>query len=310
METILFPGLAPTSFQDTQKYIERSEFAKKRFTQASDVIGYSLIEAFKESKEEDYEIRESAYLALCVSLLDHFYDHFTISPDNIVAPSFGGLVATVQTEALSFKEALWLTHESAKIAKDFYYSLSHNYQTIFIYNLSKEDGYSYIKDFNKKGMYLELVGYLNKVFCFCGPEESIREIKKKINSKRKVFSLHTMPQPIHSRILMPLKKILAAQVFNKMNFKQLKVPIISDVDGSIIRNPKDFKQLILDGYDHTVRWDLVTEQLKNLSVQTVYVIGPRNIFTQLIKKQIKTIDINPDRIINLIEDSRNVKQNI
>lgn len=296
MNGMVLPGLAPSTYEDVKGFLHHSEFAKRRFTEASEVIGYSLSEAFKESGELDYEVRECSFLANTVALMDHYNDVYNLKSDLIIGPSFGGMAAGVKTGSLTYSEAIWLTHEAAKVARDFYQSFDDLYQTIFIYNLSIDGAYSIIKEFQTDNMYLELVGNLGKVVCLCGPSKSIKVLKEKVNHKPKMMATHTMQQPIHSRLLSGLKEKLKTEIFNQVMFKPLNYAVVSDVDGGLVQDPAEFRQLLLDGYDHTVRWDLVTNTLKKMNLQMIYVVGPQNIFSQLLKKQWKTIVISPNSV--------------
>lgn len=293
MNGMVLPGLAPSTYADVKGFLHHSEFAKKRFEEASEVIGYSLYEAFKKSSELDYEVRESSFLANTIALLDHYHEDYHVEPDILIGPSFGGMATAIKTESLTYSEIIWLTHEAAKVARDFYQNSEELYQTMFIYNLSVEEANDLVNEFLKKNMYLELVGNLEKVICLCGPSTSIKLLQEKINHTSKVMATHTMQQPIHSKLLSDLKERLRVEVFNQVEFKPLKYDVISDVNGNLVRDPIEFKQTLLDGYDHTVRWDLVTNTMREMNLQTIYVVGPQNIFSQLLKKEWETIVITP-----------------
>ncbi len=295
---LVFPGLAPSTYGDVKQFLDHSEFAKKRFKEASDVIGYSLYEAFMESTDLDYEIRECAFLANTIALLDHYHENYQIEPDVVVGPSFGGMATAVKTESLTFPEVIWITHESALRAKKFYRNLSDSYQTMFIYNLSTTDATNLVNEFRENDLYLEFVGNLGKVICLCGTKVSIRLLKEKIKRKSKVMATDTMNQPIHSKILTSLKEELRGEIFNSLTFRPLKYNIISDLNGDIIKNPETLKQILLDSYDHSVRWDLITKKMKELGIQNNYVVGPKNLFSQLLKKQWNTIVVDPKNFAN------------
>lgn len=293
MNGLILPGLAPSTYEDVESFLHHSEFAKKRFKEASEVIGYSLYEAFKNSTENDYEVRECSFLANTIALLDHFQEDYHLEPDIIVGPSFGGMATAVKTESLTYSEVIWLTHEAAKISRNYYQEFDEMYQTMFIYNLSFEDANDIVNKFKANNMYLELVGNLGKVICLCGPTTSIKVLREKINHKSKVMATHTMQQPIHSKLLTNLKEKIKVEIFDQLTFKTLKYDIISDVDGDLVRDPVTFKQTLLDGYDHTVRWDLVTNTMREIELQAIYVVGPQNIFSQLLKKEWETIVVSP-----------------
>lgn len=297
MDGILLPGLAPSTFLEIESFLQQSPFAKKRFKEASEVIGYSLQEKFIQACETDYEVNETAFLANSIALVDHFKEMYRLDPDLIIGPSFGGMSAAVHSGSLTFQESVWVTHESAITAKEFYSSKEHTYQTHFIYNLSIEEAKLLVEQFNANHMYLELVGYLEKVVCLCGTSESIKELKEKLNHKPKCYSLHTMEQPIHSSLLTELKKEIATDIYSSVTFKRLNKEIISDVNGSMINSPHELQTSLLDGYDNPVRWDLVRKTMTEKNVSNVYVVGPKNLFSQLLKNKINTVEISPTTVL-------------
>jgi [acyl-carrier-protein] S-malonyltransferase len=297
---LVLPGLAPSSYEEVKDFIETNPYAKKRFQEASDIIGYSLAEAFREAKEEQHEVFESAFLANSIALLDYFYDRYGLQPHYSIGASFGGMSVAVQSAGLTFAESMWLTHESAKHARGYFQRMDGEYHTHFIFNLSLEETEELIKSFNSKGMELELVGHLEKVVCLCAEKSVVQSLKEVINQRSKCFSLHTMKQPIHSRLLTDLKHQLRDKYYSQVVFKPLQSPIISDVDGHIYKDPEELKQMLLDGYDHPVRWDLVSKSMKQKQIKTAYVVGPRNLFTQLLKYEFKTVGISPDTVMHQV----------
>ncbi|EMA6342447.1 hypothetical protein ACO11K_002012 [Bacillus cytotoxicus] len=299
MKGIVLPGIAPSSYQEVEFFINNDSFAIQRFKEASEVLGYSLASAFREADETNQEVYEVCFLANTLALLDHFYKRYNYQPDFTIGVSFGGMSAAVQTNTLTYAEAVWLTHEAAKKSKEFFKQMKEDYQTHFIYNMSLDEAKTIIRQFQEEGMYLELVGFLKKVVCLCGNAQTIKLLKEKINTIPKISSLHTMNQPIHSVLLKDLKVQLEHELFNQIKFKPMKTSIISDVNGEIITDSELFKQSLLDGYDNPVRWDLVTDTMKKQEVSQAFVIGPRNLFAQLLKQDFNIVRISPDEIENI-----------
>lgn len=298
MVGIVFPGLAPSYFHDVKDFVKNNRHAQRRYDEASVVLGYSLLEAFAEAKPEDSEVLESSFFINTISLLDFYYEKFNYQPKVTIGPSFGGMAAAVQLQSLTFEETIWLTHESSKYSKMWFERLG-SYQTLLIYNLLLEDLENVLKKYIQKGIELEIVGYMGKVLCVCGKTEHINQLKQDLNKIRKCFSVDTLNYPMHSKILTPLKFELEKKIYSQVEFKELKNPLISDVDGKRITSKDEFKQTLLDGNDHPVRWDLIIKTLKMMELSDIYVIGPKNIFAQLLKNQFNTINVNTDNSIRV-----------
>ncbi len=294
MDAMLMPGLAPSSYSEVSKFINQSKFAKKRFDEASKVIGFSLEESFKLATEMDHEVKETAFMANTMALIDHYKEQIQREPHFVIGPSFGVLAAAVQTQTLSYQDAIWFAYKSAKLSKDYYEELNERYVTHFVYNLSIEDAYYYVDYFQEDEKYIEITGFMDKVLCFTGPTNTIEELKTLLNKKKKCFSLHTMKQPIHSKILTNLRNRIENDLISQLSFEQLSKPYISDVNGEVTKDSNDFIESLLGGYDNPVRWDLVVQQIKANKIERIDIIGPKNLFSQLLKDQVHINDINPD----------------
>jgi len=303
MVGLVFPGTAPSYYHDIVEYLKFNQYARKRYDQASEILGYSIMDAFAEAKEEDLEVLESAFFINTIALLDLYYQKYNYQPDVTIGPSFGGMATSVQVQSLTFEETLWLTHESSKFSKKWFKRLG-NYQTLLIYNLLLEDIKILIAEYKNRGIDFEIVGYMDKIICVCGDIEHINELKGYLNHKRKCFAVDTLNYPMHSKILKPLKIELEKEVYSKVDFKELKNPVISDVDGTLITDKDAFKQTLLNGVYQPVRWDLVGNMMRKLELEDVYVIGPKNIFAQLLKNQFNTININPENSKYLIQKEK------
>jgi len=304
MKGMVFPGLAPSTYEDVELFIKTSPYAKRRFDEASSVLGYSLADAFSEANEYDHEVMECAFLANTVACLDYFKDQHNCIPEVAIGASFGGMATIVHTESLTYAETVWLSKLSANLSKKWFDRLG-NYQTHFIYNLPLEEANNLVNKYNSKGLYLELVGYLDKVVSLCGEAATIKLLKDELNDKSKCFSLHTMMQPIHSKILTPMKLDAEREIYNQMVFKDPKFPIISDVNGDVLRSKEEFIQTLLDGYDHPIRWDCVSDRMNEFGMKEVYVVGPKNLFSQLLKSKFTTITINPNTVTDRMTSAVN-----
>ena len=297
MVGLVFPGIAPSYYQDVKDYLKYNHYARKRYDQASCFLGYPILEAFKEAKEEDSVILESAFFINTIALLDMYYEKYQYKPNITTGPSFGGMAAAVQVGSLTFEETLWLTQETSKISKKYFEQLG-KYQTLLIYNLLLEDVENIINNYKERGILFEIVGYMGKIICVCGKNNDIKELKGYLNHKRKCFAVDTLNYPMHSELLEPLKVELEKKIYSQLDFKDLENPVISDVDGNLLIEKGDFKQMLLDGINNPVRWDLVVKTMKRVELNDIYVIGPKNIFAQLLKKQFNVINVSPDNSID------------
>lgn len=297
MKGLILPGLAPSYYSEVKDFVERNPYAVQRFQEAQKILGFSLLDAFKEATVHDNSVMECAYFVNTIALLDNALENDSFQPDVVISPSFGGMAAAVYLDSLAFDKALILTHESALISAHWFEQMEEHH-TIFIYNLSVKDSEQIIEEYKKRGESLEIVGYIDKVIAICGRAPIIQELKNEINKKEKCIVIYTMYYPIHSKNLAMLKNEIKVNCFDKVDIKTPKIKVISDVTGKFIDNNHDLVEMLLDGYDNPVRWDLIEQQINNLSIEELHIVGPKNLFSQLLKNKYHTVSVNPHSVMS------------
>ncbi|MBO2535962.1 hypothetical protein [Rummeliibacillus suwonensis] len=292
MKGLILPGLAPSFYSEVVEFVETNPHAVKRFEQASKVLGYSLLDAFKVATVYDNEVMECAFFVNTIALTDCFEEQYKVKPDIVICPSFGGMAAAVYLQSVTFEEGLLISYNSSLLSNKWFEKME-EYHTIFIYNLSAEDRQLLIENYKSNGDLLEVVGIIDKVTAICGKAPIIKKLKKEINRKEKCISLYVMYYPIHSQLLSKMKFDIKEKVFDKVEIKQPNIPVISDVSGELVKSTEAFTKMLLDGYDHAVRWDLVSKRLEETEIENLYIVGPKNLFSQLLKNKYPTISLDP-----------------
>lgn len=293
---IVFPGLAPSTYETVKDFVEENPYARRRFAEADEVLGFSLIDAFKDAQEEDWEINECAFLVNTVALADYAVDHFSLDPAYCVGSSFGATAGAVFTGSITFREALWLSYQSTVREKAYADKNLKGYQSDFIYRYPLEKARKLVKEYAQKGEWLEIASYLSDdLMAVCGKEHVIQEVKKRVRQEKGI-SLFTMNRLIHCSELKEIREQLGREVHSQVTFGPARIPMISDIDGSIFDQPHTIKTTLLDEYDRAIRLDLAIETMKQAGIEKVHIIGPRNIFGPLMRDAFDVQLISPETV--------------
>src|SRR5699024_4711533 len=100
-QALFFPGLVPSRYSIISEYIANDPYARHRFTELSEILGYSLVEAYREADIYDWEVYELGHSAVCLALADFAVEKLGVEPTVVVGQSFGSFVGALFSGVLS-----------------------------------------------------------------------------------------------------------------------------------------------------------------------------------------------------------------
>ncbi|MGH9874276.1 MAG: ACP S-malonyltransferase [Pyrinomonadaceae bacterium] len=99
--------------------------------------------------------------------------------------------------------------------------------------------------------------------------------------------------PFHSALMMPAQERLASDL-DGLNFSNLAVPLVTNVDAAIIRNGADARDALVRQVSSPVRWMESIELLIKEGVDTFVEVGPGKVLTGLmrqISREVKCLNV-------------------
>ncbi|TCS92383.1 ACP S-malonyltransferase [Hazenella coriacea] len=295
----VFPGLAAMTFDQVKMFIENSQFAWKRFAEADEILGLSLKENFKNELEEYGPFAQCAFVAMSVAALDWVESQDSAPADYCVGGSFGGMVAAVYAGSITYHDAVQATYQSALLERELKSQIKQDFGTHFLYRYPLEKAEQLVEYFSSKGEWLEISAYINEnLLAVTGSIDSIEEVKQIVKAEKRSISLDTINRMIHCSRLSTLNEKAKEQIFDHISFMPIRIPVISDVDGVIVKESHLLKQMILDEVDHPIRWDLTVQTMKEVGVTEVFVMGPTDILGPTLKHHFKTHLITPQHVLD------------
>ncbi|MEK8173550.1 hypothetical protein NKH77_45410 [Streptomyces sp. M19] len=160
---IVFPGLAGTTFAALGKFLVLDRFARPRVRVADEVLGYSLLERFRDSTDDDYS--ESAQVASLISALALAERAETVQgarPRFCAGPSFGLRPTAVYSGALDLAEGIRLTAAIARGEREYFRTHHRDIVTHTVVRVPAEPLAALLAEWNARGDRLEVSGDLDQ----------------------------------------------------------------------------------------------------------------------------------------------------
>ena len=96
--------------------------------------------------------------------------------------------------------------------------------------------------------------------------------------------------PFHTELLKPASEKLAKELEN-IEFKNMEIPVITNVTGNVIENNEDIKPLLIKQVMSPVKWEDTIKTLESLGVDTFIEVGPGKALSGFVKRTLKGVTI-------------------
>ncbi|MFE7437493.1 ACP S-malonyltransferase [Streptomyces tendae] len=293
---VVFPGMAPSPFEDVSRFMLANPYARDLLKRAEEVLGYDLLERFRNDPDDYSEYAQAAFLVNSVALARWSFDGAGEQPDVIAGASFGGKAAAVFSGALSFEDAVSMTaqmyrHETA------YFADHHRDAVTQSFARTPADKLAVVlAELDERGEWYDLSCHIDDDFwMYTLREESLPRFKERIRALGGM-PIYTMRPPMHCAAFGDLRETVEREIFPRLTFHEPALPVVADQDGRVLKTADDTRAMLLDGYVRPVRWPEVVGTLKELGVGTVRVAGPDALFGRvaLTTRSFEVVRLTPD----------------
>ena len=275
---IVFPGMGPTTFADLAKFMLINPFARKLTKAADEVLGYSLIDRYRETDGDYTEFSQVSFLVSCLALAEWSEDALGMRPDVCVGPSFGGRAATVYSGGLPFADAVWMTARWAGCV-DEYFSREHTDLVTQSFLRTPEDSLAEVlRELDEQGEWYDISCYIDHdIYLLSLREQRLDWLNQRLRSIGGM-PVYAMRPPMHSSAFGALRDKVEEEVFGRLTFTDPRIPVVADQDGTLVDSGAGLRKMLLDGFVRPVRWPDVVATLKRMDVGKVYVSGRDHLF--------------------------------
>nr|MDT0660480.1 ACP S-malonyltransferase [Micromonospora sp. DSM 115978] len=305
---VLFPGLAPTSFAAIGDFLESSGPGRRRVAAADEVLGYSLLAAFRDAEPGpgQWAVYDCAYLACTLALADHLHDQFDgpagfagdpgQPPVACAGLSFGGFPAAVYAGGVDYAEAIRLVSRSAERQARYLATWPEPAGCHFFYRLDRAAVEEIVAELRAAGRWIEISADLGlSVHAVSGSMPTLELVRQRV-SERGGSPIYTMDRPQHCAAMAELRDELGEQVYSGVRFRAPAVPVVSDVDGALVRTAMQLSWSLLQGWTEPVHIQVTLDALARQRIERVYLVGPRTMFGRLLGDLFDVVVVSPEAV--------------
>ncbi len=290
----VFPGQGAQAVGMGKDFYDKYDFAKKRFEEADDALGYSIKKMCFEGSEEDLKLTANTQPAILVVsvIAAELLKNEGIVPDIAGGHSLGEYSALVAAGVLDFKDAVVLVHkrgqfmqEAVPVGEGAMAAIIGLDDEVIVDACKKasEVGAVQAVNFNCPGQ--TVIAGTTK-----GVESAVETLK---NAGAKKAVILPVSAPFHSTLMAPAAKKLAAEL-DKVEIRDAAFPIAANFTGKLETSGAEIKANLISQADHPVKWIDCVKSMTDFGADTFVECGPGKTlcgFNRRIDKQIKSLNV-------------------
>ncbi|GAB3442073.1 hypothetical protein GCM10027570_08980 [Streptomonospora sediminis] len=289
---IVFPGMAPSNHRAVGDFMRTDAHARRRVAQADEVLGYRLLDRFRDAGAYD-ESSRIAFVVNCLALADRAVGDHRERPVLCAGPSFGQLAAMAFTQVLAYPDLVRLTAELARLEIDYFAADESDLVTHFFFRTPDEALRVVLAALQERGIWCDVSCFLGGGFyAVTLAAEHVPALEEAVRDVRGV-PLYSMRPPVHCRAFQPLSD-RARALLQGFGLADPRIPLVSDQDGGVVRTAQGVADLVADGFVRPVRWSDAVAALQRRGVAEVCVPGPSNLFDRLCRPHFRVRTVTPE----------------
>jgi [acyl-carrier-protein] S-malonyltransferase len=290
---VFFPGLVPTTWSAIADYVTEDPAARDRFGAAGEVLGYDLAAAYATADVYDWEVYEAGFMALSLALADWSVRDGGLAPSVCGGQSFGSVVGAVFTGALSYEDGVRLVRDSVRVEQEWFEAQEVPLGCLFLYRLSEQAVDRLVQESCAAGRWAQVSVHLdNSVHAISGSIPTLGLIEQRVREEGG-YPFYTMNRAEHCPAVEGLRLRLADEVYGRLTWHGAAVPMLSDVDGTLLTGGAEIRDDLLAGWTTPVHWSVIVGGLQEAGVERVHVVGPRSMFARITNGVLPTDVVTP-----------------
>lgn len=273
----LFPGQGSQAVGMGKSFFEHSSLARELFGRADEILGYRISRLCFEGPDEELRLTQNTQPALLVVSVIA-YSLFGREPAIAAGHSLGEYSALVAAGSLRFEDGLRLVHNRGKYMQEavpvgqgaMAAVLGMSYEDLSQAVSRVQSGVVQIANWNSQ-----------EQLVIAGHKQAVEEALKMAKPPRSVML--PVSAPFHSALMKGAEDRLAIDL-DRVELKDLKFPIVTNVDAKIIRTGEAARDSLKRQVSRPVLWYKSMELLAGENIDAFVELGPGKVLTGLIKR--------------------------
>jgi len=295
----MFPGQGSQAVGMGKDFYEFSSFAQGIFARADETLGFKISRLCFEGPEEELKLTQNTQPAL---LIVSYVAYVLLEREPVIAAghSLGEYSALVAAGSLEFEDAVLLVHKRGKYMQEavpigvgaMAAVLGSDYEDVQEALSRIESGVVEIANWNSR-----------EQIVIAGHERAVREALSLIKPSRSVML--PVSAPFHCMLMKSAEEKLSYDL-DQVEFKDLKFPIITNVDAKIIHKGSDARDALKRQVTRPVLWYRSMEIMEKEKVDLFCELGTGKVLSGLLKR-ISRAWPSPPTLIN-VEDLKTLEK--
>jgi [acyl-carrier-protein] S-malonyltransferase len=272
---VIFSGYGEQFVTMGKDIYNQSRHVQDLFEQASMCLDINFVQLCFAASDAEISSIEKGYLAILLTQISMYSQLVEIGlrPDFIAGFGIGEYAAAVTSGSLSFADGLYMLSKYAKIFKNFMEQYPH-YAVLYIPKGFTQDSLQQLcHQLSTPEKQIFISAYLTEQsFYVAGHTDIIEQLKKYCTDHeiRKVKML-SAAYGLHSSIVDFIVAELSPYLF-KIDFKPLKFPVITNVDGVYVTSQDALESALLRQINAPILFDEVLDGF--VGCQVLICVGP------------------------------------
>jgi [acyl-carrier-protein] S-malonyltransferase len=273
----LFPGQGSQVVGMGKDFYNHSAWVREVFGRADEILGFSISQLCFEGPEENLRLTQNTQPALLVVS----FVAFTLlgkEPGVAAGHSLGEYSALVAAGSLKFEDALLLVHKRGKYMQEAVPVGAGAMAAVL--GMSFEEIQKGLKEI--KGGTVEIANWNSQdQIVIAGHKNAVEDALKTLNAPRAVML--PVSAPFHSSLMKSAEEKLAADL-DKVEFKDLRFSLVTNVDAKIINKASEARDALKRQVSRPVLWHKSMKVLSREGVHIFVELGSGKVLSNLVKR--------------------------
>lgn len=298
MKAFVFPGQGSQYVGMGKDLYSTFKIARTTFEEASDVTGVDLCRVCFEDRygELAHTINaQPAIVTVSVAALRVISEETEIKADYVAGHSLGEYTALVASEAMDFKDAVWIVRKRGEYMQNAV-PLGVGAMSAII-GLQKHEVEKICSEASVNGLIVTPANFnAPSQTVISGNKEAVDKATElaRSNGAKRVIPLE-VSAPFHCPLMAPAADKLRMDL-EKIDISRYKIPVVTNVDAKLNTDPVKTKATLVDQVKSPVQWYESIKLLYDMGVRKFLEIGPGKTLSGLIKRSI------PDPVVLNVEN--------
>ena len=293
MFSVIFPGQGSQLVGMCSEFYTKYNIVKNIFNEADEILQYSLSKTILEGPAEELnktEFTQPAIFLASYSIYKLVSEEFNINLHKakyFAGHSLGEYSALACSGALDFAETLKILNKRGKAMQ----------------SAVPDNAGGMLVVINSSITEIEKIIANNKIECFIANDNSQNQIVisglkesivllSNVLVKKKIKNIKIpVSAPFHCKLMHTATKEMK-QELSKIKFKNLNVPVVSNVTAGEVNDKNLLPDLLLRQIEGRVRWRESINFMKNKNINHFIEIGPGKVLSNLIRRSDKDLKVN------------------